>query len=257
MRHYQHGLYTLTTISLILFVGGCSPQLPRSLVAPLYLAHVPTSQMNCEQANQNAYQIVKDAMYSPTVVTPATPQRVGTIEGTRPVGALNSHVTVTITCNADEVTGHGWYTLGGRNQHFPHYFYERFLGMAEAVQRIAYVPPGQTRVTMKPLRGKDTIVEFGTEVANVLPVRLEITNATNRTYTCDTETVVLVTPEGKAVKPLSGNATSVPKPALSSQSLAPGASIKGYLYYPPGAYTSARGALVDQEQEQEGFEVRF
>lgn len=257
MSKHRRQVSKLGGVGILAVLTGCSPQYPRSLVAPSFIAHVPTSQMSCEQANQNAYQIVKEASYAPTTVTPATVQSTGKIEGTRSLGPLDSHVTVTITCTADEVTGHGWYSLGGRNQHFPHYFYERFLGMAEAIQRTAYVPPGQTRVTIKPLRGKEAVVEFGTEVTRVLPVRVEITNTTTRTYTCDTATVVLLTPEGKAVKSLTANTSTVPKPALSSQPLAPGASIKGYLYYPPGTYTGARGALVDEEQEQEGFEVRF
>jgi hypothetical protein len=257
MRKHSRRLGKIGVISMISVLTGCFPEQPRSLVAPSFIAHVPTAQVSCEQANQNAYQIVKEAMYSPTLVIPATAQSPGKIEGTRSLGPLDSHVSVTVTCTVDEVTGHGGYTFGGRNTLFPHYFYERFLGMAEATQRIAYVPPGQTRVTMKPLRGKDAIVEFGAEVTSVLPVRVEITNTTTRAYTYDTETVVLLTTEGKAVKPLTANTTALPKPALSSQQLAPGASVKGYLYYPPGSYTGARGALIDEEQEQEGFEVRF
>lgn len=239
-------------------LAGCFPEQPRSLVAPLYIAHVPTSQLACEQANQIGYQIVKDASYTPTIVTPATAHSPGKIEGKRPLGPIDDNVSVTITCKADEVTAHGWYSLGGKNQYFPHYFYERFLGMTEAVHRTPHLPTGQTRVTMKPLRGADALVEFGVEVTSLLPVRVEVMNTTTRTYAWDTETVVLLTPEGKPVRPLPPTTSTLPKPVLKSQPLSPGASLKGYLYYPPGSYTSASGALIDQEdQEQEGFEVQF
>ncbi len=49
---------TIGAVSMLPFLSGCFAEYPRSLVSPLYIAHVPTAQVSCEQANQNAYQIV-------------------------------------------------------------------------------------------------------------------------------------------------------------------------------------------------------
>jgi hypothetical protein len=69
---------------------------------------------------------------------------------------------------------------------------------------------------------------------------------------------MLMSSAGGRVKPLAEKNDVFPAHALTNQTLAPGTSIKGYLYYPPGSYTGARGSFTEpQSQEREGFDVKF
>jgi hypothetical protein len=69
---------------------------------------------------------------------------------------------------------------------------------------------------------------------------------------------MLVNISGERAKPLVEKDKAFPVHALENQSVAPGAKVTGYLYYPTGTYTGARGSLVEEKsQEREGFEVPF
>ena len=69
---------------------------------------------------------------------------------------------------------------------------------------------------------------------------------------------MLVSIGGDRIKPLPEKDNAFPVRALTNQSVAPGGQLKGYLYYPLGTYTGARGALIEEKsQEREGFEVPF
>ena len=86
----------------------------------------------------------------------------------------------------------------------------------------------------------------------------EIANRTKRSYQLDTEQVMLLSAAGGRVKPLAEKKGGFPMQALGNQTIAPGTSIKGYLYYPQGSYSGARGSLTEaQSHEREGFDVRF
>jgi len=116
----------------------------------------------------------------------------------------------------------------------------------------------QVQVTMKLLSSVESKIIFGTDVTTVLPVQIEITNPTKRSYQVEADQVVLLTASGQRVKPLSENGKTFPTPAFTSKIIAPKSGTKGYLYFPPGIYKGARGALVEeQSQEREGFEVQF
>lgn len=101
-------------------------------------------------------------------------------------------------------------------------------------------------MTVTPLEGFDSQLEFGHIVTDVLPVRVEIANATDDPYLLESEQVVLLTAAGEQVKALQAGARPFPVSPLSSQRLAPGTRLTGYLYYPPGSYTSAQGVLVEE-----------
>ena len=88
-------------------------------------------------------------------------------------------------------------------------------------------------------------------------VEVEISNATVHTYTLKADKVTLRAASGERVKPLEAS-DDTPTPVLTSQTVAPGANVRGYLSYPPGSYTGARGFLIqEQTHSNEGFSVNF
>ncbi len=260
-------LWFCALTALIVTAPGCIPR-PKNPIFPLppLIVHAPNA--TCEQVNQIAYSIVREN-YAVSSFTPATPTSPGVIEGSRPKPAgWDDTVRVTVSCSG-EAQAQGDYglsflsTLGAQNRRFPEYFFSRFTGMIDAAQRKERgeekLPQGQMQVKLQPLTGFDTTVEFGQDLSSVLPVRVEILNTTTRWYTLEVERLYLLTAQGVRVPPMSGVSHSVyPKPPLDAQMIAPGATLKGYLYYPPGSYTGARGTLLEEEsQEREGFEVQF
>ncbi len=91
----------------------------------------------------------------------------------------------------------------------------------------------------------------------VFIVEVEISNATAHAYTLKADKVTLRAISGERVKPLEAS-NDTPTPVLTSQTIAPGANVRGYLSYPPGSYTGARGFLIqEQTQSNEGFSVNF
>ncbi len=107
-------------------------------------------------------------------------------------------------------------------------------------------------------RLSDNRRQLGTPGPQVFVVEIEISNATERSYVLEIDRVTLRTAEEELVKPIDVDDKPVPTPALTSQTLAPGAEVKGYLYYPAGSYVGARGFLVEEQgHAREGFSVRF
>jgi hypothetical protein len=145
------------------------------------------------------------------------------------------------------------------NAGFPEYFAVRFSALAELAEQGDAPPPvDQTQVVVTPLKGFERVLEFGAPVKAVFPVRVEAANTTAHTYILDIEQIILLTPTRERITPLEENESLFPAPSLSSQPLLPGAQIKGYLYYPEGSYTEARGFLVEKDsKEREGFSVQF
>lgn len=107
-------------------------------------------------------------------------------------------------------------------------------------------------------RLSDNRRRLGTPDPQVFVVEVEIANATQRSYVLEIGRVTLRTAEEELVKPINAEDKSVPTPALTNQTLAPGAEVKGYLYYPAGSYVGARGSLTEEQSHaREGFSVRF
>jgi hypothetical protein len=142
-------------------------------------------------------------------------------------------------------------------------FRRGFYAMFKAQRSVVEPQPTSTssdqlQVVMKPLTKAETQIAFGAEVTQVVPVQVEVSNSTKHPYLLEAEKIVLVSISGERVKPINGQGASFPAPALTNQPLEPGANIKGYLYYPPGTYTGARGSFVEEEShERQGFEVPF
>lgn len=245
--------------------GICACVLTAALVdcaaAPMrrrYAISEPT--LTCDQANRISYRAVERLGYTVTSFTPASASGAGVIKGARGAPLGQETVTVKITCDADgvHVDANSDNPLLA-SEDFRRGFYVLFKGMTDLAQHgEAPRPQGQVLVTIKPLVGLETKLEFGTEVTQVFPVRVEISNTTERTYLLEVDKIVLLTPSRERVRPLSAaNGGSFAR-MITSQALAPGANIKGYLYYPPGSYTGARGFLIEEEsQEREGFAVQF
>ncbi len=249
----------LTTVML----AACSTATPRAPFSPRFAPHVPKVMVTCEQANRIAYSIIKDVGYTPTQLIIATPERQGLLEGTRLRQGGEDIARVRLTCTDDGVDVKSEYGglagFGAMNQRFPEYFYERFIATTEILYRHKpYIPPDSVQVTVTPLEGFDSQLEFGHIVTDVLPIRIEIANTTNEPYLLEAEQFVLLTAAGEQVQALQPSTTPFPVSPLSSQMLGPGARLTGYLYYPPGSYTGARGVLVEKSsQERSGFNVYF
>lgn len=222
----------------------------------------------CEQANQIMYRALERLGYTVTSFTPASDGGEGEVKGVRKGPQEQETVSVKITCGADAIymdtdsddnplLDSGDFYLAITDFHRG--FYAWFKGMSKDIQREEMSKPqGQVQVVMKPLMGLETKHEFGTEVTQMFPVRVEIFNTTERAYALEADQIMLLTPSGERVKPLGESSNAFPARALTSQTLAPGANVKGYLYYPPGSYTGAQGFLVEGEsREREGFAIQF
>ncbi len=107
-------------------------------------------------------------------------------------------------------------------------------------------------------RPSDNRRQLGTPDPQVFVVEVEISNTTQRIYVLAIDRVTLRTAEEELVKPINVEDKPVPTPALTSQTLVPGAAVKGYLYYPAGSYVGARGFLTEEQgPAREGFSIRF
>ncbi len=116
----------------------------------------------------------------------------------------------------------------------------------------------QVQIGVVPLIGADVKREFGDKAKEVTPVRVTVFNSTTSAYLLEADNIVLLSDSGKRVKPMQESDQTLPGPVLSSQTVPPGAYVEGYLFYPPGAYTGARGSFVEQEnKEREGFSIQF
>ncbi len=224
----------------------------------------------CEQANRVSYRAVERQGFTVTSFSPASDGGSGMVKGVRGGPEGQESVTLTVTCGADAVfidtssednpllSSEDFYLAIG---HFRRGFYAMLNGMAEHLQHqtISEVQPqNQMQVVMKPLVASEAQFEFGTDIMEVFPVRVEISNTTKLTYVLEAERIMLLTPSGDRVKPVSPANDQLSAQAITSQTLAPGTNVKGYLYYPLGSYTGARGSITEEKsQEREGFAIQF
>ncbi len=267
MHQTSHALQRVCISILMGALASCATQqMPQQMVAPkLRSGPFYETALSCGQANRVSYRVVEQLGYRVTTLTPASDGRAGLIAGDRASyqqrrsqRQSQATVTVKITCEANGVRIDAR-AGGAGNSGFPAVFFVRFKGRVEAFERgEPPKPPDQIQVVMHPLVGLEAKLEFGTEVTQVLPVRLEIANTTDHTYALETDQIVLLTSSGERVKPLSKSNGVFPTPALTSQALAPGTSLKAYLYYPLNSYTGARGFIIEKDsQERAGFAMEF
>jgi len=218
----------------------------------------------CEQANRISRLAIQNLGYEVTKYTPAAIGKPGIVRGEQPG---QEPAVITLFCDGRMVT------METRTDSpllkkkdfflalsdFRRGFYAMFKGQRSVVEpQPASTSSDQLQVVMKPLTKAETQIVFGAEVVQVVPVRVEVSNSTKHPYLLEAEKIVLVSISGERVKPVSDNGNAFPTPALLNQPLAPGANVKGYLYYPPGTYTGARGSFVEEKsQERQGFELPF
>ena len=130
-----------------------------------------------------------------------------------------------------------------------------------AIAPVVAVPPGRgssamRRTTDDMRRAADDRWERARDSENFV-VEVRINNGTDRAYLIKANKVSLRAESGERVRPLEVSEDS-PTPVLTDQTITPGAEIRGYLSFPPGSYTGARGFLIEERtQANEGFSIDF
>lgn len=218
----------------------------------------------CEQANRIARVAIEHSGYTVTKFTPAAVGKPGIVKGKKD---KEPEVFITLLCEGRMVSMDTSMDspLLNTNEFYTAIvdFRRGFLATYKAQRGVVAPSPvaasaDQIHVVMRPLSISDAKAALGSEISGMLTVQVEIANPTKRSYQLDTEKIMLVSIGGDRIKPLPEKDTAFPVRALTNQSVAPGGQIKGYLYYPLGTYTGARGALIEEKsQEREGFEVPF
>jgi hypothetical protein len=218
----------------------------------------------CEQANRISRLAVEHLGYKVTTFTPAAVGKPGIVKGAK---AGQPEVFITLFCEGRMVTMDT--SMDSPLLHNSDFFialtdFRRGFFATYKAQRGVVSPKtlpvasDQLQVFVRPLSKLDAKAALGSEITNLLAVLVEVTNPTKRAYQLDPEKIMLVSIAGDRVKPLPEKGHAFPVQALAHQSVAPGGTLKGYLYFPLGAYSGARGALTDEKsQEREGFEVPF
>ena len=217
--------------------------------------------VTCEDANRISFRATERLGYRISSFTPATAATAGVLKAERAAAIGKERVTVKIVCGGEGVSvdaseDNPFLASGD----FRRAFHSVFTGMTEVgLRRQPEETAGQLRVKITPVRGLETKLEFGREVTGVFTVRVEIANGTQRAYVLEAKRVVVLTSSGERVAPLDdAGGAALPSRPLEDGVLEPGARATGYLYYPPGSYTGARGHLTEQESgEREGFSVQF
>ena len=218
----------------------------------------------CEQANIVMRQAVESSGFTVTTYTPATLMKAGLITGEKE-GAEPTSITITCYIERNRVemdTSEDSPVLDNVDfyQALTDFQLGFFTAFNKLEERVASNAADQDRLymTLRPLNMVDNQVVFGTKELAVLPIKVNISNPTQQTYLLETQRILLVDASGKRVKPIGEGETAFPAPSLTDRSIGPGANIQGYLYYPLGTYTGARGSLAEQRsQEREGFSIEF
>jgi hypothetical protein len=219
----------------------------------------------CEQGNKISRLAVERRGFTVTEFKPAAIGKPGIVKGTK---EGEKTAVITISCEANQNVAMETSMDGPLARHKDFYitisnFYQGFYAIfkGERGMVVAEAIPAsdnQMHVAMHPLDGTEMKIAFGKESKVYLPVQVEIANRTKRSYQLEVEQVMLMSSKGGRIKPLSEVKGGFPEQALASQTIAPGTSVKGFLYYPSGSYTGARGSLTEeQSQEREGFDVKF
>ncbi len=123
-----------------------------------------------------------------------------------------------------------------------------------AIAPVIAVPPGRGSSALR--RTADDMWERARDSENFV-VEVKIHNGTDRAYLIKANKVSLRAESGERVRPLEAGEDG-PTPVLTDQTIAPGAEVRGYLSFPPGAYTGARGFLIEERtRANEGFSIDF
>jgi hypothetical protein len=250
--------------------------------------------MTCDEANRVSYRTIEAMRFRVTAFAPAAAGQRGTIEATRPVTGSpgqTQDMTATIDCAPGGVSidVHENGVLVQQLE-LKRAFYQAFVNVQamraseadmSAQVRAGTAPESQQRrdlqVLVQPLGGQKAKLDFPFDfaAAGVLPVRIDVTNLTQRTYHLDATQVRLMRPDRERVEALApadaaarlakqtavgagSIADALAARQLESSQLPPGAQRVGYLFFPLAQYTSGRVVLTDEETgEDDGVRVEF
>jgi hypothetical protein len=279
---------------MLLALAGCAS-------APIRQWDLVDQPISCDEANHLAYQTVDAMGYTVTTFEPAAAGGTGRIKGPRQSKTTppeEQRITVDITCAPSGVT-----LTASRDgvlieqMDTKRGFQNTFLNvqsMGTAQQQLdeqirsGTAPASQQRrdlkVVIKPMRGQAAKLEFPFDLtaAGILPVRVDITNLTPRTYRIAADAVRLQRADRTRVDPLpiaaaaqqiaAARVDGAPVTTLSAAAIkdtlaahqfsaatiAPNAQQQGFLFFPLAEYISARAVLTDTESEEdEGVRVEF
>lgn len=227
----------------------------------------------CEQANRIMRKAVEKTGYAVTTYQPAALGGRGRIRGEKPE---QEPLELIITCEVERnrviidtssesplmAADAGFYDAFSD---FQRGFYAMFRAVVDefAYRQSAYhqtqvANMDQVQIGIVPMLPTDVKRQFGDSLTALLPVRITLFNSTTSAYVLETDNIVLLADSGRRVKPAAPSEHTLPQPPLANLTLPPGGYVEGYLFYPSGVYTGARGFLTEQQgQEREGFSVQF
>lgn len=269
--------------------------------APIHQYDLNDQALTCDEANRLSYRTLEAMRYKVSEFQPGSAGQEGVIRASRAEGQEGTKsVTVTVECTPAGANIDASEDGAFLNQlEFKRAFHHAFLNVVSMraardqldQQIIAGTAPASQqrrdlKVVVEPVRGPAAKLDFAFDLAaaGILPVRVDITNLTPRTYSLDVsairltradrERVAALDPkeaaerisrarQGGSTQPLTtlspdaiGDALAVRQ--LTASEIAPGAQRQGFLYFPLGDYDSARVVLTDKETgEDEGVRVEF
>lgn len=275
----------------LLPLAGCAS-------SPIHQYDLVDQPLSCDDGNHLAYRTVEAMGYTVDAFQPAAPGSRGAIKASRQSGGEAQHITVTVACAASGVTLDA--SRDGvlveqveTKRGFQHAFLNvQSMGAAQQQlddqMRSGTAPASQQRrdlrVVVSPLRGPGSKLEFPFDLAaaGILPVRVDITNLTPRTYRIDPAAIRLQRRDRTRVEPLTTAAAAAQIAAarldgaplttlgaaaitdvlathrFAATTIAPNARQQGFLYFPAGDYASARVVVTDTDtEEDEGVRVEF
>src|SRR5262245_24940611 len=292
----RHGRATARPYILVFFMlAACNP--------PIKQFELNNQPLTCDEANRAAYRTIEAMRFKVSDFQPGAPGQRGVIKASRTVSGSSGEtqsVTVTIDCtpagsDIDASDDAAWLSQMEFKRAFHHAFVN-VVSMRAANQQLenevlaGTAPASQQRrdlkVIVEPQRGQSAKLDFAFDLAaaGVLPVRVDISNLTPRTYTLDVSAIRLMRADRERVAALAPADTAAriagtrqgnpPQPltTLSRDAIAdalvlrqftateigPGAQRQGFLYFPLADYVGARIVLTDKETgEDEGVRVEF
>ena len=271
-----------------------------SCTPPVRQYALKDQKLTCARANDYSYRTLRSMGFAISAFEPAAVGHPGTIHGSRQERGVQN-VTVTITCRSDataDINASEDGRLLGQID-FKRGFYMAFTGVAaqtavteaaareEAQRPLEQKKTKGLRVLLQPVAGQGAKLDFALDLAadGILPVRVTINNASERSYSLDPDDVALIQRDGTRVHPLpidevvervaaaehaksDGTAAAHTDSAaiaqrlrdrlLQTRAISANQQLSGYLYFPLGTYTEGRVTLADKESEEaEGFVVEF
>jgi hypothetical protein len=285
------------TLRLVALIGlaACTP--------PIRQFDLKDQPLGCDDADRLTYRTIEAMRFKVGEFEPGVPGQRGVIKASRTETGANGktqNVTVTIDCTptgADIDASEDYNWLG--QLEFKRAFYQAFVNVVSMhaaraeldQQNLAGTAPGSQqrrdlKIVVEPQRGQAGKLDFAFDLdaAGVLPVRIDITNLTQRTYTLDTSAIRLTradrervaawTPVEAAAQIARATRGNPPQPLttlsrdaiadalalrqLTAAAIAPAAERQGFLYFPLADYAGARIVLTDEQTgEDEGVSVEF